>query len=298
MNSIFFLFALIATLIINHNLFAASGTTKNFELKHDGINRTYSVYLPSGIEKKPTPVMLVLHGGTGSANHSIETMGFADVAEQEKFLVVFANGTGTLFGADRRVWNAGECCAAAVRKNIDDVGFIKKMLDELKTNYTVDSKRIYVTGMSNGAMMTYRLICELPNTFAAAIPVAGAIVVDKKCEHGANTAIMHIHGLKDESVPFLGGKSKGFIRAKYKPTIDTLNIFSKLKNCEVPKTTAFGNGNEVLDFSCGVNPPMKLVKIKNLQHAWPGGSGRRAQKDIDYSAPIEGWNFAKNFTLK
>lgn len=277
---------------------AAEGSHKTIELKHGGIVRSYVIYEPVQLEKKSVPVMLVLHGGTGSAKHSIETMGFEKVADKEKFYVVFANGTGTVFGSDRRVWNAGDCCAAAVRKNIDDVGFIQKLLEDVKSKYNVDAKRFYVTGMSNGAMMAYRLICELPNTFAAAIPVAGAVVVDKKCEHGSEVALMHVHGLKDESVPFLGGQSKGLVRALYKPTIESLTIFSKMKNCNEPKTSPLSDGDEVLDFYCGTNPPMKLVKLKNMPHAWPGGSGPRAHNETQFSAPLDGWKFAKNFSLK
>lgn len=278
--------------------YASGGTQQTYELTHDKTKRSYVVYEPQGLDKNSYPMMLVLHGGTGSANHSVKTMGFEELANKERFLVVYGNGIGTVFGEDRRVWNAGECCGAAVRKNTDDVGFIQKLLNEVKSNFKVDPKRIYVTGMSNGAMMTYRLICELPNTFAAAIPVAGALMVTQKCEHGSETAIMHIHGMKDESVPFLGGKSKGLVRMKYQPLINsTIDVFSRMKKCSDPKTTTTANGDEIIDYSCGNYPPIKLVKIKNLQHAWPGGSGPRAQTEINFSAPTEGWNFAKNFKL-
>jgi polyhydroxybutyrate depolymerase len=283
-------------LMSNFNAHSAEGKSKIYDLTVGKLNRSYQVYEPADL-KKSAAVMLVLHGGTGSASHSMQTMGFQPIADKEKFLVVFANGTSTILGADRRVWNAGLCCAAAVRKNIDDVGFIKKMLVELQTNYSVDPKRIYVTGMSNGAMMTYRLICELQNTFAAAIPVAGSLTVDD-CQHGTETAILHIHGLKDSSVPYAGGVGEGLARIKYRPLQETIDLFAKMKKCSSPTSTTKTNGDETLDYNCGSNPPVRLMKIKNLTHAWPGGSGRRAQPEIELSAPVEAWTFAKQFSLK
>ena len=278
------------------NAHATEGKVKSFETTIGKLSRSYKVYEPADL-KKSAAVMLVLHGGTGSADHSIETMNYLPLADKEKFLVVFPNGTGTLFGADRRVWNAGLCCAAAVRKNIDDISFFKQVLSELQSNFSVDSKRIYVTGMSNGAMMTYRLMCELPNTFAAAIPVAGSLVVDD-CQHGTETALLHIHGIKDKSVPYLGGVGEGFAHVKYRPLQESIDYFAKMKKCSPPTTTKQPNGDEIVDYKCGTNPPVKLMKIKELTHAWPGGSGPRAQAGIELSAPVEAWNFAKQFSLK
>ena len=275
---------------------SAEGKTKSFETKIGKSDRTYKVYEPTDL-KKSAAVMVVIHGGMGNADHSLATMGFQPVADKEKFLVVIPNGTGTLFGGDRRVWNAGLCCGVAVRQDIDDISFFKKMLSELQTNFSIDSKRIYVTGMSNGAMMTYRLICEIPNTFAAAISVAGSLVLEN-CQSGSETALLHIHGMKDKSVPYNGGMGEGLARFKYHPLQESIDHFAKMKKCSAPTTTKQTNGDETVDYSCGTNPPIKFMKIKDLTHAWPAGSGPRAQAGIDLSAPNEAWNFAKQYSLK
>ena len=223
------------------NAQATEGKVKSFETTIGKLSRSYKVYEPADL-KKSAAVMLVLHGGTGSADHSIETMNYLPLADKEKFLVVFPNGTGTLFGADRRVWNAGLCCAAA-------------------------------------------------------IPVAGSLVVDD-CQHGTETALLHIHGIKDKSVPYLGGVGEGFAHVKYRPLQESIDYFAKMKKCSPPTTTKQPNGDEIVDYKCGTNPPVKLMKIKELTHAWPGGSGPRAQAGIELSAPVEAWNFAKQFSLK
>lgn len=275
---------------------AADGKVKIFETKIGKLDRSYKVYEPTDL-KKSAAVMIVIHGGMGNADHSLETMGFQAIADKEKFLVVIPNCTGTLFGANRRVWNAGFCCGAAARKDIDDISFFKKMLSDLHYNFSIDSKRIYVTGMSNGAMMTYRLICEIPNTFAAAIPVAGSLVVEN-CQNGSETALFHIHGMKDKNVPYDGGIGEGFARVKYRPLQESIDQFAKMKKCSAPTTTKQSNGDETVDYNCGTIPPIKFMKIKQLTHAWPGGSGPRAQGGIEISAPMEAWNFAKQYSLK
>ena len=73
----------------------------------------------------------------------------------------------------RYTWNADNCCGYAHRQNVDDVGFISALIEELVADYQVDPSRVSVTGFSNGAMMTFRLACELSGKIAAAAPYAG-----------------------------------------------------------------------------------------------------------------------------
>jgi polyhydroxybutyrate depolymerase len=102
---------------------------------------------------------------------------FSSKADASNFLVVYPNGRKFL----TQTWNAGTCCGNSVTFNVDDVGFIVKMIDSLKANYNIDTTRIYLTGASNGGMMAYRLACERADLFAAVAPVATTMFVTSPC---------------------------------------------------------------------------------------------------------------------
>jgi poly(3-hydroxybutyrate) depolymerase len=93
------------------------------------------------------------------------------LAERAGFIVVYPNGTGRL---DEKLltWNAGLCCGYAMTEKVDDVGFVRALLDALATRAPVDTARVYATGLSNGAMLSYRLAAQLSDRIAAVAPVA------------------------------------------------------------------------------------------------------------------------------
>ena len=91
---------------------------------------------------------------------------------------------------------------------IDDVEFTRKVLDDLATTATIDSKRVFATGMSNGGIMSYRLASELSDQIAAIAPVGGPMGTDT-CKPKRPVSVIHLHGTDDEPAPFKGGKGKG-----------------------------------------------------------------------------------------
>ncbi|MCH2547746.1 MAG: alpha/beta hydrolase-fold protein, partial [Alphaproteobacteria bacterium] len=144
----------------------------HYKLEHDKRERSYYLFAPKGDAKTALPLVLVLHGGGGSPQNIANVTGFSELAAKEKFLVGYPAGTGRI-----STWNAGKCCGYAERLNVDDVGFIEKLIADVKTRRNVDASRIYVTGISNGGMMAYRLACEMGEVFAAFAPVAAAMNV-------------------------------------------------------------------------------------------------------------------------
>jgi len=100
----------------------------------------------------------------------VNMSGFSDKADKENFAVVYPNGSGRM-GNALLTFNAVGCCAYAMRNKVDDVAFISKLIDKLAADYSIDTKRVYVTGFSNGALMTHLLAAELPDKIAAAAPV-------------------------------------------------------------------------------------------------------------------------------
>lgn len=169
-----------------------------------GQARRYHVHLPArGDGAAPLPVVIALHGGGSNGTAMRRYSGLDEEADRRGFLAAFPDGSGRI----PRVltWNAGSCCAYARRRRIDDVAFLDAVIDDLVRRYRVDPRRVYLTGMSNGAMMAYRYATERPRRVAAVAAVAGTLEVSA-AELRGPVPVMHFHGTLDEHVPFDGGR--------------------------------------------------------------------------------------------
>lgn len=262
---------------------AASGSASNLKsgtseqtMAVNGLNRSYQVYLPPAItSQQPLPLVLVLHGGGGNAEYAEKMSKMSDKAAKEGFIAVYPEGTGNRDNI-LLTWNADFCCAYAMNNKVDDVGFIRALLEKLEKSYPIDAKRIYVTGMSNGAMLTYRLGVELSDKIAAIAPVAGAMSGSEPAPKQP-LAVIAFHGLEDTSVPYQGGPSRNAVvikasKSDYQPVSTaisywvkndgTANVAQKEEKGNIIKETYSGgkNGTEVV-----------LYTIKNGGHSWPGG---------------------------
>ena len=166
--------------------------------------RSYYVHFPSDYDgRHARPLVLAFHGGGVNAETMIYFSGLSEKADEAGFIVVYPDGTGRVPRA--RTWNAGNCCGHALHHGIDDVAFVRALLDELERTVAIDPRRVYATGMSNGAMMSYRLASELADRFAAIAPVAGPMAIDQ-CQPSRPVSVIHFHGTADEYTPYQGGK--------------------------------------------------------------------------------------------
>jgi poly(3-hydroxybutyrate) depolymerase len=126
-----------------------------------GLTHEYHLYIPSSYRAgRPTPLVILLHGGGGDADGIEETTNLRATAERHGFLLLRPEGFD-LRGRDLRTFNAGNCCGPAAARNVDHVGAIAAILDAVERDYSVDRRRVYATGHSNGGMMAYRLAVEL-----------------------------------------------------------------------------------------------------------------------------------------
>jgi polyhydroxybutyrate depolymerase len=127
-----------------------------------GLNRSYRLYIPAGVTS-PAPLVVMMHGGFGSAQQAERAYGWDELADSAKFVVAYPDGVG-------RAWNVnGGCCGRPGRENVDDVGFINAVVGDVAANVNVDPRRRYATGISNGGMLAYALACDT-GTFAAIGP--------------------------------------------------------------------------------------------------------------------------------
>ena len=268
-------------------------------LSHGGRTRSYAVHDFSA--GQPAPVVIVLHGGGGNADNAIRMTQFDRVARRAGAIVVYPNGTAARARANLLTWNAGHCCASAMQTAVDDVGFIGAIVDALVVSGEADAGRVYVTGMSNGAMMAHRLGRELSGKIAAIAPVVGAIFGDEPPPAGPVPAFI-IVGATDDVVPPGGGPLQvrallGVRRAADRdvaPAAAQAEYWARHNGCTAPARTEDALSVSVVWTDCESGAPVVFHSVKNNGHAWPGGTpGRRgaAQPVRGFDATERIWSF-------
>jgi polyhydroxybutyrate depolymerase len=293
--------ALIGLMLTSVTVQAQTWDTREESIRIDGESRTYLVFGPDTRPETPLPAMIVMHGGLGNAEGVDRLYGMNEIAEREGFFAVYPNGPeiNNRLMRNRRTWNAGLCCGRAVEDNVDDVAFLSAMIDALIEDHNVDPRRVYASGMSNGAMMAYRLVCELPNAIAAAIPVAGTLVLDD-CDGGENIPILHIHGADDDNVPVAGGIGpRAIVDIDYLPLFETFALLAARRGCSEPETSVDPTGIEQTTFRCADGAPIVVKILPGVGHTWPGAEPRRLQRnryDGDFSASEAAWEFARAYS--
>lgn len=234
--------------------------------------RTYIVRVPESLRSGlRVPLVIDLHGAGGNAESAEHMTGFTEKAKREGFIVVYPDGSG-LLRTTVLTWNAGDCCGYAMRENVDDVAFIKGLIDHLVGSYPVDEGRIFVTGMSNGGMMAHRLGIELSGRVAAIAPVMGAVRVAEDSPAYPVPALM-INGLLDKSIP-IDGSTKGG-HAGHGPiigsVIDQGVFWAKANGCaDAPQEVDTATLRR-WHYPCPVGRDVDLLVVKDSGHAWPGG---------------------------
>jgi len=262
-----------------------------------GRNRFYKTHLPLGYDfQKKYPVVFVFHGGLGNPDLTEKQTGFSKKADEEGFVVVYPYGTGS-FEKKLLTWNTWNCCGYADKKNINDIDFTKAVLLDIKSKYSVDEKRIYAAGLSNGGMMCYLIACELSEHFAAVAPVAGAMFDTISCNPKSEVSLIIFNSTDDLHVPYNGGiGEESLVNVEYLPVEVTVNLWvkkyggflmSKTESSFFHKTNfKNNNGTEIV-----------LYKMLSGGHSWPGGEKIRKFSDNplkNVSATDLIWEFFKN----
>lgn len=275
-------------------------------LIHDGIRRTYALFIPPSARTQTTtvPLVIVLHGGGGNGNNAMRMTGFSDKAMQEGFIVAYPDGTG-LLGDKLLTWNAHHCCAFAMRHNIDDVGFISQLIDTLVARYNVDPKRVYVTGMSNGALMSNVLGIALSHKIAAIGPVVGTLFEDAPQPKGPVSAII-FNGLLDQHVPYESGFGNKSNMSAWDPTTKRLGVdsqpvfWAKADGCTSPPEVYENSKVKHVVYHCPNGKDVEWYLVKDNGHAWPGGQPGSPRGDIpsrSINATDVMWDFFKRHSL-
>ena len=257
--------------------------------------RTCLVHLPTAAHvAKPQPLVIVIHGSGGTGVSMAGTTGFDALADKEGFIVAYPEG---IVGKNRG-WNAlfGKPIPGgqgAQVDDVDDVGFIRALIDLLHASYHTDPAQVFVCGHSSGAYMAYRVAIDLADRVAAAGVVNGLLgirLLDGKPSIPdipppvAPVSIIHICGGKDNLVKF-GGVLTPKVMAKSVP--DCVQHFVKADGCAPAgkETKDAGHGVVRTLYSGGkAGTEVELVLVENCNHSWPTPQNR-------LSASQELWAF-------
>ena len=258
---------LIVALAGLHRLaWAASGDQTN-TIDVAGRTREYILHVPADYGgKAQLPLVIVLHGATQGAASAERMSGMSALADKEGFIAVYPNGTGKL-----PTWNAGNCCGYAESNKVDDIGFLRGLIGMLEKEYRIDPKRIYVTGISNGAMMSYRAACEMSDVVAAVAPVEGAQNVP--CKPSAPVSVIVFHGTADRLVPYDGGSTPYQVGPHRTDTsvAETVAFWVKQDGCSAtPKRDELAGAHVATYSGCEKGSGVALYTIPGGHHMWPG----------------------------
>jgi polyhydroxybutyrate depolymerase len=238
------------------------GTTSEHEFRSGLLKRSYRLYVPSSYQAgKPAPLIVALHGGFGTGKAMQELTGFDRIADSRGLIVAYPDGIS-------RAWNAGSCCAKPMENGVNDVAFMKNLIEDVKKKVAVNTGRVYGTGFSNGAMLVHRVACEAPGTFTAIAAVSGGIMVPD-CKPARGTPTLLIQGRDDPRIPWNGGEFEG----NYRPSIKDIVANLRTRNgCSAEETVV--EKNEVATCTalkgCKAGQDVQWCGLAGVGHQWPG----------------------------
>ncbi|MEP6924522.1 MAG: PHB depolymerase family esterase [Pyrinomonadaceae bacterium] len=286
---------------------------------HDGLTsqiqvgdltRSYYLFVPSDLPKnREVPLVFVFHGGGGNGKGTETLTNFSRLAEKENFIVAYPD-------AIAKNWNDGRENEASksYKKKVDDVAFVKALIDSLEKDYRIDNKRIFATGISNGAIFSHYLAANMSEKIAAIAPVAGGIAepFDQQFKLKEPVSVFVIQGTSDPLVPYNGGEiaskiSFGKSRGKVIGTDETIRLWTEQDNTKRNPITGIlpdsdkndGCTVETFLWTNGKNgTEVKFFKQNGGGHTWAGGSQYLPRaiignvcRDFDASEVI--WEFFK-----
>jgi len=287
----------VATLLVSRAVVQAAGGAASPPVAGDhdrtlpfgGTQRTYRVHVPAGFDPAkagPLPLVLMLHGAGGDGAKAEEQTDWNVKADHEGFLVVFPDALPAApdripsFLANPRFWDDGSGRGRRNRETVDDVGFLTTVLDDVEGRWPVDRRRVYITGFSSGASMTFRAAASpLVDRVAAFAPVSGHFWQQAGSVRAKRTpSLLLIYGKSDPLNPWDGGEVQmpwGGPQRKPK-VMETVDAWAKFAGCTTGptllsdrdgvRTVRYGPGREGAEFV--------FTSIEGMGHTWPGGHDR------------------------
>jgi polyhydroxybutyrate depolymerase len=238
--------------------------------------RVARVHVPASYSPQTrTPLVINIHGRTGWGSQQASLSHAIAKSDAAGFIVIHPEGTGSPTS-----WNSGGgCCDPAASNNVDDVGFMRAILDKAEAELCVDSSRIYAMGLSNGGYLAHRIACDLSDRVAAIGAVAG--LVQGSCSPARPVPVWMVHGTSDTLVDY-----------SWVPA--TVNFWKGTNGCTTQSTTyTNGDASCVTHAGCTANAGLVMCTIQGGGHQWPGGDALPflGKKSDDIVATDALWDF-------
>ncbi len=256
-------------------------------------DRWYEIALPA--QPKGAPLILALHGGGGDPDQFAKASGLARAATGAGFAVAFPAGSGR---RDERLltWNGGYCCGYAARQGVDDIGFLKQVMQDAAKRFGVDGSGVYLTGMSNGSIMAETFAARNPGLVRAVAGVSGTMDTSRTRVQGRVPALI-IHGTADPMVPYAGGVGDSSLtRTDFASVASVVQAFLAPWGGVLAETGRTidrkedGTSVVVTDYQKGGRVVLRLMTVESGAHHWPGGrKARMAEgktREIDANTEI------------
>ena len=243
-----------------------TGRTHVETIRVADVDRTYRVYRPAHPAANPG-LVFVLHGVFGDGFGMESSTRFDAQADRLGWIVAYPDGV-----ADG--WDAfGSGPTWGSHPGADDIAFISAAIDRLEGSDSVDPDRVYVTGLSRGAMMSYRLGCELSDRVAAIAPVSGNMATadgsaDVPCALARPVSVLAIHGTADNMIPIEGGKTD----ILFSPLVDVIARWRTLDSCGASQAVAVDGVSKTTTWSCRGGSAVAMRVVTGGWHTWPGRS--------------------------
>ena len=233
------------------------------------IQREYLVVTPSWMTSGDRlPVVLALHGLSVDRFAMLDTANWREAVESRGFVAVFPQGFGNS-------WNVGPCCPPANLLQMDDVGFLDSVIAAVTDTEGVDPDRVYMTGFSGGALMTYHYACQRSERLKAIGPIAGVNL--NRCVPSQPLSLLHQHSDPDPVVPFDGSIGAGQLVSSEQlpPVVETVQQWASAEECDGPSNwTQLAESVDTMKWgSCTDGIAIEIVRLKGVGHEWPKTRG-------------------------
>lgn len=281
---------------------------KEVQIAHDNYIRNVTYQIPKKLRKRKRSLVICLHSGGETADNfaRITRRGFNKLSETSNFVVAYPE-------ALNNYWNDARTDSISLSHydEIDDVGFIDKVIDYAIDSFRIDPSNIFVTGLSEGGLMTFRLACEIPQKIKGFATVAASLSLDQlvDCRADTTVSLLAINGTRDPILPYSGGQIiiDEMEQGSVLPIEDAINFWLKESECTDKSSTRDISNRDTFDetrsekiiySNCKYGNKIVLIKVNNGGHTWPGGRQYEGQRNIgktskDFNATAEIWKFFK-----
>ncbi|MEL7250953.1 MAG: T9SS type A sorting domain-containing protein [Bacteroidota bacterium] len=304
------LYLLLLLCVIGGSSIVFGQTIVRDTIRHSALDRSYILYIPSNYQATENwPLVMLLHGGgQGNGESLLEQLQFHEVADTANFLCLYPNGFDNQ-------WADGRGVTTPDVAGVDDVQFLNDLLDSIALDYPFDAANVFVTGGSNGGMMTQRLACETPNTFRAYATMIASMPdpVHASCAPGTTVNMLLMNGTEDILVPYDGGSLHPLTDGGSVLGTDATIAFWKDNNsCTTNSQVLDFENTDLTDGStvhltqyrnCTDSSKVVLYRVEGAGHTIPGMVANMNPRPIvgytnyDIVAALEIWRFFKSHLI-